>query len=116
MNFDFAGFEFTPKKAVRFAAPNSKSATKRSKLDTSLEELVFEESRHRRADKAQLHKTPGDETEERDGSREQRRREREETPRVVPLRLPRDTVQKLCDHLHIDIKGYRAQVEAVLTK
>jgi hypothetical protein len=45
MNFDFAGFGFAPKKPAQFTAPAAKPQTKRSKLDASLEELVFEESK-----------------------------------------------------------------------
>jgi hypothetical protein len=37
-------------------------------------------------------------------------------PRVVPLRLPRAVVGRLCAHVHIDIKGYGVQIEALLTK
>ena len=102
MSEPFEGFEFTVKRKREYVH-EEKEESKKSGIDKSLEELA---NRKQQKKETKVLRRYSDSSDDEQGPRRE----------VVRLRMPREVVQQIAQRAGIDIKGYYATIEAVVTR
>ena len=95
-------------KVQKFSPPvKTKEDERKQKIDSSLEDIIYQKK-----------KKTDDQDEWRGGDDydDDYKLRDDKNVHYVTLHLPRSEIQKICDSLNIDTKGYYVKMEAVLTK
>lgn len=112
---DFEGYEYVQGTKYKYVPPvKTEEEENKKKIDASLEEIIYQNN-HKNKKRTEDNRNVWHDDDDDDFDDGYRLRD-DKRVHYVTLHLPRNEIQKICDSLNIDTKGYFVRMEAVMTK